>query len=201
MKQVERKTYIKLKSYNMKKFLFIIMVFLLFLLVGCTKETKVPVENEAGENIINQENDPAGSGQNDQNQENDPTDNGQNNQDGAPNNNNQIENQEFEFKEDDFKCEIVITRLEDDYKKTFDEENYLDFFDVIKDYKYQKCEHCIEDSEPLYEISYNDNTILVYEYDYFKLDEVMYELTGGSFDFLKEYDYKISESSGWLPWI
>ena len=177
----------------MKKIIFVLFILMFVFITGCDnkkEETETNIEEDPQEDIK------------EENQE-EPS-----NQDNEENDSNVDDNTEekeeetyFEFSEDDFKYEIIIVRTSDNYKKVFKEEDYLDFYDVIKEYKYHDYGQCISCTDPIYEISYNDNKILVYEYSFFKINDKLFELVVGSFDFLSDYEYSNSESSGWLPWI
>lgn len=205
---MEKKKIIRLKRFNMKK-LIILILFCSFFLVGCSifditgdKPTEGEVEEEPKEEDPfdtegdKTEEDDSGDTEGDKTGEDDPDETEGNNS----GDDTEDQNEELSFLEDDFKYEITILNKEN-YKKVFKAVNYLDFYNVIKDFKYEKFEQCTSCTEVLYTIKYNDNVILVYEYNFFKINDELFSLTSGSFDFLKDYEYTNSESSGWLPWI
>lgn len=220
MKQMEKKKIIRLKRFNMKK-LIILILFCSFFLVGCSifditdnKPTEEKVEEEPKEEDSDdtegdktEEDDSSGTegdktGDDPDNTEGDNSgedDSGDTEGDNSGDD-TEDQNEELSFLEDDFKYEITILNKEN-YKKVFKADNYLDFYNVIKDFKYEKFEQCTSCTEVLYTIKYNDNVISVYEYNFFKINDELFSLTSGSFDFLKDYEYTNSESSGWLPWI
>ena len=191
----------------MKKiFLIIISLFCLFLLscdiLDIQKEDNITQEEGSKDGDKEKE-----DGKTDDNA-NDDSEDGKENQDdktdetGNGDGGSEIDqNESLSFNEDDFKVEIVITNKDDNKKIKFEKEKYLEFFTKIKDFTYEKYGQCTSCDKVLYSITYGDNVIDVYEYNFFKINDVLYELTSGSFDFLKEYEYSNSESSGWLPWI
>lgn len=217
---MEKKKIIRLKRFNMKK-LIILILFCSFFLVGCSifditdnKPTEEKVEEEPKEEDSDdtegdktEEDDSSGTegdktGDDPDNTEGDNSgedDSGDTEGDNSGDD-TEDQNEELSFLEDDFKYEITILNKEN-YKKVFKADNYLDFYNVIKDFKYEKFEQCTSCTEVLYTIKYNDNVISVYEYNFFKINDELFSLTSGSFDFLKDYEYTNSESSGWLPWI
>ncbi len=221
MKQMVKKKIIRLKRFNMKK-LIILILFCSFFLVGCSifditgdKPTEEKVEDGSKEKDPDDtEGDKTGDDdpdetEGDQTGEDDPNNTegdktGDDDPDETEGDNSgddtEDQNEELSFLEDDFKYEITILNKEN-YKKVFKSDNYLDFYNVIKDFKYEKFEQCTSCTEVLYTIKYNDNVISVYEYNFFKINDELFSLTSGSFDFLKDYEYTNSESSGWLPWI
>ena len=168
-------------------------------------------ENGNGENTGDPENNENGSGENTEDPNIDPninengngenTGNPENNENGSGETNPPEENKSLTFIEDDFKVDIVITNKDDNKKIKFTKDKYLEFFNKIKDFTYEKYGQCTSCDKILYSISYGDNVIDIYEYNFFKINDVLYELTSGSFDFLKNYEYSDEESSGWLPWI
>ena len=192
----------------MKKLFLIIISFFCLFLLSCDI---LDIQKEEEDNITQDD----GSKDGDKEKEDGKTDNanddsedGKENQDdptdetGNGDGGSEIDqNESLSFKEDDFKVEIVITNKGDNKKIKFEKEKYLEFFTKIKDFTYEKYGQCTSCDKVLYSITYGDNVIDVYEYNFFKINDVLYELTSGSFDFLKEYEYSNSESSGWLPWI
>ena len=215
----------------MKKIFLILIVLFFLVLISCDtkKETKeddpkqedINNNNNNGENTGDPENNENGSGENTGDPENNENGSGENT--GDPNNNENgsgentedpeknengsgetnppEENETLSFVEDDFKVDIVITNKDDNKKIKFTKDKYLEFFDKIKDFTYEKYGQCTSCDKILYSISYGNNVIDIYEYNFFKINDVLYELTSGSFDFLKDYEYSDEESSGWLPWI
>ena len=175
MKQMAKRKITRLKRFNMKK-LIIVVIFCAFFLVGCslleTKENKPTEEEPNGENIENkngEDNPNINEGEDDPNGENNPNNN-EDDPNGEDNpNNNEDQNEQFSFLEDDFKYDITILN-KDNYKKTFKKDDYLEFYNVIKEYTYEKYEQCTSCTDVLYTIKYNDNIILVYEYNFFKIN-------------------------------
>ena len=171
----------------MKKILILlILLFALFFISCDNKNEKTPNAdpNVSGEGQPgDKEPDPNGG-------EKDPDPNGEGEKDSA-----------LTFNEDDFKYEIIITKCDNNYKKKITSDNYEELFDKIKDFTYQKYEQCTSCDTPLYKIAYNNIVISIYEYNFFKINDELFELTSGSFDFLSQFEYLDSNSSGWLPWI
>ncbi len=193
----------------MKKILLILIALFCIFLISCNINKETKEENPEQENIDNNKNNDNNT-INPQNGDNggstvDPnegeTENQNNNENGNGETNSQDQNESLSFNEDDFKVDIVITNKDDNKKIKFTKDKYLDFFKKIKDFTYEKYGQCTSCDKILYSISYGENKIDIYEYNFFKINDVLYELTSGSFDFLGEYEYSDSESSGWLPWI
>lgn len=193
----------------MKKILLILIALFCIFLISCNINKETKEENPEQENIDNNKNNDNNT-INPQNGDNggstvDPnegeTENQTNNENGNGETNSQDQNESLSFIEDDFKVDIVITNKDDNKKIKFTKDKYLDFFKKIKDFTYEKYGQCTSCDKILYSISYGENKIDIYEYNFFKINDVLYELTSGSFDFLGEYEYSDSESSGWLPWI
>ena len=201
----------------MKKIFLILIVLFFLVLISCDtkKETKeddpkqedINNNNNNGENTGDPENNENGSGENTGDPNNNENGSGENtedpekNENGSGETNPPEENETLSFVEDDFKVDIVITNKDDNKKIKFTKDKYLEFFDKIKDFTYEKYGQCTSCDKILYSISYGNNVIDIYEYNFFKINDVLYELTSGSFDFLKDYEYSDEESSGWLPWI
>jgi hypothetical protein len=209
MKQMAKRNNIRLKRFNMKKILLILIALFCIFLISCNINKETKEENPEQENIDNNKNNDNNT-INPQNGDNggstvDPnegeTENQNNNENGNGETNSQDQNESLSFNEDDFKVDIVITNKDDNKKIKFTKDKYLDFFKKIKDFTYEKYGQCTSCDKILYSISYGENKIDIYEYNFFKINDVLYELTSGSFDFLGEYEYSDSESSGWLPWI
>lgn len=193
----------------MKKILLILIALFCIFLISCNINKETKEENPEQENIDNNKNNDNNT-INPQNRDNggstvDPnegeTENQNNNENGNGETNFQDQNESLSFIEDDFKVDIVITNKDDNKKIKFTKDKYLDFFKKIKDFTYEKYGQCTSCDKILYSISYGENKIDIYEYNFFKINDVLYELTSGNFDFLGEYEYSDSESSGWLPWI
>ena len=189
----------------MKKLIIALLITCFLFLVSCEKKEeekknnieKAPVEvfdingkiEQNPEN--NQDNDEINSDE-DNNQNNGESSNGETTTD---------DESVLLFNEEDFKYDIIITKTETNYRKKIAKDNYLELFDYLKDSKYQKFDQCTSCETPIYKITYSENVILIYEYGFFKINDVLFELTSGTFAFLEEYEYTNTESSGWLPWI
>ena len=188
----------------MKKILILlILLFALFFISCDNKNEKTPNAdpNVSGEGQPgDKEPDPNGG-------EKDPDPDGEGEKDPDPNSEGEKDPDPLEedpaltFNEDDFKYEIIITKCDNNYKKKITSDNYEELFDKIKDFTYQKYEQCTSCDTPLYKIAYNNIVISIYEYNFFKINDELFELISGSFDFLSQFEYVDSNSSGWLPWI
>lgn len=179
----------------MKKILILFLLALAVFFTCCGKKSDEKKNND-DPNIINNhqegEKDPESSGEGEQ----DPNQN-EGEKDQEPN----LEDPDLTFSENDFKYEIVITKCDNNYKKKITNDNYNELYDKIKDFTYHKYDQCTSCDTPLYTIAYNEIVITIYEYNFFKINDELFELTSGSFDFLSQFEYVDGSSSGWLPWI
>lgn len=222
MKLLAKKKDIKLKRFKMKKILILFLLALAVFFTCCGKKSDEKKNND-DPNIINNhqegEKDPESSGEGEQDPnpnegennsnltgegeenpnegEKEPDPNGEGEKDPEPN----LEDPDLTFSEDDFKYEIVITKCDNNYKKKITNDNYNELYDKIKDFTYHKYDQCTSCDTPLYTIAYNEIVITIYEYNFFKINDELFELTSGSFDFLSQFEYVDGSSSGWLPWI
>ena len=190
----------------MKKLIIALLIICFLFLVSCEKKEeekknnieKTPVEvfDIDGKIEQNPENN-----QDNEDEINHCNDNNQNSEENSNTESNTDDDSALTFNEEDFKFNITIIKTENNYKKKIAKDNYLELFDFLKDLKYQKYDQCTSCDTPLYKIAYNDIVISIYEYNFFKINDELFELTSGTFDFLSEFEYTDSESSGWLPWI
>ena len=185
----------------MKKILIVFLMALFVFFTCCSDKPSKEIENEDPSIINNNEKDPEPNNDGEQN----PNPN-EGEKDPEPNEGEKDpepieEDSDMTFNEDDFKYEIIITKCDNNYKKKITSDNYQELFDKIKEFTYHKYEQCTSCDTPLYKITYNNIVISVYEYNFFKINDDLFELTSGSFDFLSQFEYVDSSSSGWLPWI
>lgn len=108
-----------------------------------------------------------------------------------------------------FKNKIEIIKKNENKKTTLEDLEINDFIEEVKLIYYIETEEDFKDLKVLYTIKSNDNNIIVYENNLFRLNDKNYKIISleyneeniYTFDFLNDLSYTESVDSGWLPWV